>query len=248
MLVRHELGPEASVIQTREISGKFFGLLGKPQIEVQASREAKVVRRIADAAAGPQDALGGLAGTAVAERTTAANSRRTTADNRFDMTEEDIAPSDLIDYNSDANHDEREAVVPVAVQSARPEPDHGSTSTAAALPHAFQPPAGAPNYLTPAMFEVFTEMLDADVDPDAARMMLQEVALHCTPTQLNDPWLIKGRLCQIIQQRVRVSGPIDVHSGQPQIVALVGPTELARPRRWPNWRLAFTLIKVSKSA
>ncbi len=85
-----------------------------------------------------------------------------------------------------------------------------------------------PNYLTPAMFEVFTEMLDADVDPDAARLMLQEVALHCSPAQLNDPWLIKGRLCQIIQQRIRVSGPIDIHSGQQQIVALVGPTGVGK--------------------
>ncbi|MCC6510372.1 MAG: hypothetical protein IT423_14810, partial [Pirellulaceae bacterium] len=46
MLVRHELGPEASVIQTREISGRLFGLLGKPSIEVQASRDAQVIRRL----------------------------------------------------------------------------------------------------------------------------------------------------------------------------------------------------------
>ncbi|MCC6511595.1 MAG: AAA family ATPase [Pirellulaceae bacterium] len=88
--------------------------------------------------------------------------------------------------------------------------------------------AGAPNYLTPAMFEVFTEMLDADVDPDAARVMLQEVALHCSPDQLDDPWLVKGRLCQFIQQRIEVSGPIEINSGTQQVVALVGPTGVGK--------------------
>ncbi len=68
MLVRHELGPEASVIQTREISGKLFGWLGKPQIEVQASRDAQVVRRLADVAMAPSETVGAATGTAVAEK------------------------------------------------------------------------------------------------------------------------------------------------------------------------------------
>ncbi len=91
MLVRHELGPDASVIQTREISGKLFGWLGKPQIEVQASRDAKVMRRLSDGNAGPQDAVRSTSGLAVAERLPqAASQPQATADDRFDMTEEDV--------------------------------------------------------------------------------------------------------------------------------------------------------------
>ena len=229
MLVRHELGPDASVIQTREISGKLFGWLGKPQIEVQASRDAKVVRRLADLPTGPLDADDAAGGAVVAERPPQSGGRfRASGDDRFDMLEEDIpTASELLNYDAD----EEEAPAPQSVPS--PAPTLGTAAPAyanstARSPEAFQPAGGGPNYLTPAMFEVFTEMLDADVDPDAARLMLQEVALHCTPTQLNDPWLIKGRLCQIIQQRIRVSGPIDVHSGTQQIVALVGPTGVGK--------------------
>lgn len=238
MLVRHELGPEASVIQTREISGKFFGWLGKPQIEVQASRDAQVMRRLADVPAGPQDAFNSPAGTAVAElspqfagRSDSRGDARSDGrgqvrvDDRFDMTEEDAGnANELLNY-ADDEHDSHDDARGVSASETRVS---SSTPNAIRTPTAFESPGGAPNYLTPAMFEVFTEMLDADVDPDAARLMLQEVALHCTPAQLNDPWLIKGRLCQIIQQRIRVSGPIDVHSGVQQIVALVGPTGVGK--------------------
>lgn len=239
MLVRHELGPEASVIQTREVGGAFFGWLGKPMVEVQASRDAKVVRRIADVPAGSVSAPHATAtnattGTAVVEKAPHAKTRATSfGDDRFDMTEEDIAtPEDLLGAQAnEAEPDSSEdAFAPTYTQppsAARAAAAPAGRPAAPQVP-AFEPPAGAPNYLTPAMFEVFTEMLDADVDPDAARLMLQEVALHCSPAQLNDPWLIKGRLCQIIQQRITVSGPIDVHSGQPQIVALVGPTGVGK--------------------
>ena len=228
MLVRHELGPDASVIQTREISGKLFGWLGKPQIEVQASRDAQVIRRLADVAAGPQDALNFAGENAGGHGGPFSVAAGQSADDRFDMIEEDTdGASQLLNYEaSDSDVDEREpaSMLPLTSNSAA---SH-SSSQAARTSTNFEPPTGAPNYLTPAMFEVFTEMLDADVDPDASRMMLQEVALHCTPTQLNDPWLIKGRLCQIIQQRIAVSGPIDVHSGSQQIVALVGPTGVGK--------------------
>lgn len=234
MLVRHELGPDASVIHTREISGRLFGWLGKPQIEVQASRDAKVVRRVAEAAMGPQDAAIPAASTAVAERSPQVRSQPQPAgDDRFDMTEEDAQDTaQLLNYGTSDQANDDDADVSVSGHASPNTVNHTTRSAGSvhgqSMPLAFEPPAGAPNYLTPAMFEVFTEMLDADVDPDAARLMLQEVALHCSPQQLNDPWLIKGRLCQIIQQRIRVSGPIDVHSGQQQIVALVGPTGVGK--------------------
>ncbi len=256
MLVRHELGPEASVIQTREISGKLFGWLGKPQIEVQASRDAQVVRRLADVAMAPSETVGAATGTAVAEKVPHNRGRHEASQaSRFDMTEEDTdSASSLLNYaDADSEVDElpiESTLQPHGNSATSPRPMHSdatmgqgqftsgalngfgnnvgsSVGNAAAGAYAL-PSGNAPNYLTPAMFEVFTEMLDADVDPDAARLMLQEVALHCTPVQLNDPWLIKGRLCQIIQQRIRVSGPIDVHSGVQQIVALVGPTGVGK--------------------
>ena len=46
-LVRRELGPDAAVLHTREIRGRWFGLLpGARQIEVTASRGINVPSRL----------------------------------------------------------------------------------------------------------------------------------------------------------------------------------------------------------
>lgn len=48
-LVRHELGPDASVLQTREVRNGFLGWLGgERQVEVVASNEVAVPRRFVD--------------------------------------------------------------------------------------------------------------------------------------------------------------------------------------------------------
>lgn len=243
MLVRHELGPEASVLQTREVAGKFFGLLGKRTIEVHASRDATVVRRLAttgsSAGAGqeghdsnddPHSAREGAAGYAVG------------ASAGFDLTEESSAIVQHLPLHSDALEEDIDNRAHTAALKTQPRRSalvagqQTSYSTNQPHPSPVVSAATAPGatsgsglgYLSPAMFEVFTEMLDADVDPDAARVMLQEVAAHCTPDQLNDAWLIKGRLCQIIQQKINVSGPIDLSGGTRHVVALVGPTGVGK--------------------
>ena len=243
MLVRHELGPEASVLQTRQVNGKFFGLFGKSSIEVQASRDAKVIRRLPDALT--------------------ANSFETSgnSDAGFDFTENDAlqqsSKSLQFDHadTEDAHNLEEATVInaahagdvatsrTAATPRGRSEASSltarqndargriatgGDTATDGRTVNVNPPAPSGINYLSPAMFEVFTEMLDSDVDPDAARIMLQEVAAHCAPSHLNDAWMIKGRLCQIIQQRVNVSGPIEVRAGARQVVALVGPTGVGK--------------------
>jgi flagellar biosynthesis protein FlhF len=231
MLVRHELGPEASVLQTREVAGKFFGLLGKGCIEVQASRDAKVIRRLPESVA----AINSFAASDAAA-------------SGFDFTEDESQverSSAALHFDDDGDSMVAERALPVAAAVASSRSALASarrrgsaspieTSDRRANSYGSQAsgsgaPSGAPvNYLSPAMFEVFTEMLDADVDPDAARTMLQEVSAHCTPEHLNDAWLIKGRLCQLIQQQVNVSGPIELDGAHQQVVALIGPTGVGK--------------------
>ena len=230
MLVRHELGPEASVLQTREVAGKFFGLLSKPCIEVQASRDAKVMRRLPDVVPlGPPLQADDAAAS-------------------FDFTEDDSQHKsfELVQLENAEPADASNAAVALGAASkskhrvAEPQRRAASAQYArfgehsAARAERIEGVAShaqkttSINYLSPAMFEVFTEMLDSDVDPDAARVMLQEVAAHCSPEHLNDAWLIKGRLCQLIQQQVNVSGPIELTAGTRQVVALVGPTGVGK--------------------
>lgn len=241
MLVRHELGPAASVLQTREISARFFGLLGKRCIEVQASRDAQVLRRLPTAST--------VSGTASVGGTDAAHPAVSSG---WDVSEDDASvqssvslldhlqgePSEAEDASGDRQGNALSDGATPANYAVHTFQDHRAAAHASG-PRAHSLRGGGPsraqasaaqptNYLSPAMFEVFTEMLDAEVDPEAARTMLQEVAGHCTPEQLNDAWLIKGRLCQIIQQRVHVAAPIDLSSGTREIIALVGPTGVGK--------------------
>lgn len=227
MLVRHQLGPEASVLHTREVAGKFFGLLGKRSIEVQASRDAKVLRRLAgDGINGSVATPSALASTALATTALATTALESTvephSEGSLDLSEMDhqvSSASRLLDSTRHASDGDAQLHgVPAQVYSAQGYSARATRATIAPLGH----------QISPAMFEVFTEMLDADVEPEAARTMLQEVANQCMPQQLGDAWFIKGRLCQLIQQRVNVAGPIDLSSGARQVVALIGPTGVGK--------------------
>lgn len=254
LLVRHELGPDASVLQTRQVSGKLFGLLGKRCVEVYASRDAHVIRRLPGSVAAEGDDAGDREADAPTTRQSNRPASRPAASAGFDLTEPDasfeaaslsLGMSDLdqaVETSASASASTIVAGPAVAgtataVRRRRSITNNPGTVEEAADPttsrsslhaHASHAAGSPVNYLSPAMFEVFTEMLDADVDPDAARTMLQEVSAHCTPEHLNDAWLIKGRLCQFIQQQVNVSGPIELTRGNRQVVALVGPTGVGK--------------------
>ncbi len=222
MLVRHELGPEASVLQTKEINPRMFGLWGKRCVEVTASRDAKVHRRLPDDFDNedPYDAeqaeysengqLDLTESDSQAEQGTAYLDYGTAPASRSNFAEEARTnPAD-----SAAHH----AIAYAKVQSA-------SIDSMAAVADSLK---ASSNSLTPAMFDVFTDMLDAEIEPEAARLMLQQVVAQCTPEQMNDSWMIKGRLGQLIQQQIRVAGPIELRSGEKQVVALVGPTGVGK--------------------
>ena len=76
--------------------------------------------------------------------------------------------------------------------------------------------------------EMLTQLLDAAVEPELAKDLLQQAMRQIGIDGPPDPWIVKGRLCQLVQQYIRVSGPIEVRSGEKQVVALVGPTGVGK--------------------
>jgi flagellar biosynthesis protein FlhF len=82
--------------------------------------------------------------------------------------------------------------------------------------------------MSPAMFEVFSELLDGGVDPLLARELVSEAGESCTAAEALDPWLIRGRLSQLVGAKLSVSGPIEISDGKQQVVALVGPTGVGK--------------------
>ncbi len=78
------------------------------------------------------------------------------------------------------------------------------------------------------LFDLFTELLDRDLPEQAAKTLVQELARQLTPEELQDPLLVRSRLHRLVESRLRVAGPIQLHSGQRRVVALVGPTGVGK--------------------
>jgi flagellar biosynthesis protein FlhF len=58
LMVREELGPDASLLDTRQVRRRWLGLFpGRPQIEVTASREISVPSRLPKRTVAPRPAL-----------------------------------------------------------------------------------------------------------------------------------------------------------------------------------------------
>lgn len=77
------------------------------------------------------------------------------------------------------------------------------------------------------LFDLFTEMIDADVDEATAREMIEH--LQQTPTiDLNAPLAARGQLLSLIEAEFQTTGPIQPAGEQARVVALVGPTGVGK--------------------
>jgi flagellar biosynthesis protein FlhF len=81
--------------------------------------------------------------------------------------------------------------------------------------------------MPPALFDVFTDLIEADVDQDAARDLVDR--LRAEPQlELRDPLAARARLARLLQSELRVAGPIQINPGAARLVALVGPTGVGK--------------------
>jgi flagellar biosynthesis protein FlhF len=81
--------------------------------------------------------------------------------------------------------------------------------------------------LPPALFDAFTDLIEADVDQDAARDLVDR--LRSEPhLDLHDPLAARARLAHLLESDVHVAGPIETAAGAARVVALVGPTGVGK--------------------
>ena len=85
--------------------------------------------------------------------------------------------------------------------------------------------AGAP---PEELFQLFTELLDADLNEELARELVERVRIDSRGSPLDDPLMVKARLARMIESELRVSGPIQMTPGRSRLVALVGPTGVGK--------------------
>ena len=200
--IRRTLGPDAAVLQTREVHrGLFQWLTGARQIEVVASSEIQVPSRFpqwADAA--PEPGTG--------------SSLRPRLRGRGEVDEAtDLPPAHATDYR-------RQLRESLKQELATPHSWVEDLSCEAARPRRHD----LPEILQP----VYRELLQAEVEEELAWELVDQVRQAASPRDLLDPVLLKARVARLIERELRVSGPLQVRPAQTRIVALVGPTGVGK--------------------
>jgi flagellar biosynthesis protein FlhF len=78
------------------------------------------------------------------------------------------------------------------------------------------------------LFRLFTELLDAELSEEVARELVEGVRNDPRSVGISDPKLLKARMAAMIQDDIRVAGPIMVTPGRCRLAALVGPTGVGK--------------------
>ena len=78
------------------------------------------------------------------------------------------------------------------------------------------------------LFQLFTELLDSEVNEELARELVERVRSETKGSRIDDLLMVKARLARMIEAEVHVSGPIQTTPGRSRLVALVGPTGVGK--------------------
>jgi flagellar biosynthesis protein FlhF len=191
-MVRRELGPDASVLHTREFrTSRLFGLIAGPrQIEVTASAGVNVPSRLPVRAARDEPLP-----------ETAAAPLRLVRSDRLGFE----PPPSSAALNGQLN-DLRAMVKELCNRSRSP---------------SFQD-------LPDSLFRLYTDLIDADLNEDLARELVERVRGEAHATNEDEPLMVKARIARIIESEIAVTGPIAVRPGTRRLVALVGPTGVGK--------------------
>ncbi|HEX4414356.1 MAG TPA: flagellar biosynthesis protein FlhF [Lacipirellulaceae bacterium] len=206
-LVRRELGPAASVLHTREVHGGPIGrLVFGRRYEVAASATANVPSRLpVEAAREAEPAL---------DYVVNGESDVSFESDRFGVAAD---ATEIDDYRARYRDDFRRQVAGQL--------DELHAMVEKLCDHA----AATPTHDLPeAVFRVFTDLIDADVDESVAREWLDEIRREGDTRVLADPAYVKTRVVELLESEIKVSGPIMTEAGKCRVVALVGPTGVGK--------------------
>jgi flagellar biosynthesis protein FlhF len=82
--------------------------------------------------------------------------------------------------------------------------------------------------LPESLFSLFTDLIEADIQDELAREMVERVRREMPARDLLDAMLVKAHLARTIEDEIHVSPPIDALPSRRRVVALVGPTGVGK--------------------
>jgi flagellar biosynthesis protein FlhF len=80
----------------------------------------------------------------------------------------------------------------------------------------------------PELFQIYTDLIDAEVDESIAHELVTKLKEHATPEQLKDAQASQSLLAALIESQLGCESPIRPVPGQRKVVALVGPTGVGK--------------------
>ncbi|MBA3482797.1 MAG: flagellar biosynthesis protein FlhF [Pirellulales bacterium] len=90
-----------------------------------------------------------------------------------------------------------------------------------------RPPEKPNHEIPPALFDLYTDLIEADLDEEVARDLLDQLRRDSS-LQVRDARAARSRLAHIVQSELEVSGPIRAITGAGRVVALIGPTGVGK--------------------
>jgi flagellar biosynthesis protein FlhF len=78
------------------------------------------------------------------------------------------------------------------------------------------------------LFRLFAWLIDADVNEDLARELIERVRREYHGPDLKDPVMLQARISRMVEADLQVSGPMVVTPGRCRVAALVGPTGVGK--------------------
>ena len=78
------------------------------------------------------------------------------------------------------------------------------------------------------LFQLFTALIDADVEDDLARELINRAKRHASPSQLRHPEAMWALLTGLVERELKIGGPIVPIRGRRKVVALIGPTGVGK--------------------
>lgn len=86
-----------------------------------------------------------------------------------------------------------------------------------------------PTKQTPAaLFRLFSDLIESDVDDTFARELVDELQQNCTPAELGDHLQLQRKAIDWLVKHIKAAPEIRAFQGQRRIVALVGPTGVGK--------------------
>jgi flagellar biosynthesis protein FlhF len=217
-LVRRELGPSAAVLHTREVNSGLLGrvLFGR-QYEVAASAAVNVPSRLPAAEHRAWSMEHGMAGSEQAEVSRAYHDSYSTLQAPSSTLAGPTAAHLDTDYRARYRDDFRHQVA-------------GQLDELHAMVEKLcERAASAPAHELPeAMFHAFTDMIEAEIEESIARSWIDRVREGRNAHELADTLLVKARVAQLLEDEIKVSGPITIDADRSRVVALVGPTGVGK--------------------